>query len=81
MLKKLVIASFVGAFASWTPAAAQAPATNPPAASTAPAAPAAKPATPKKIANKKPKKDVAKKVEGPKPASQDATPKGDAPKQ
>jgi hypothetical protein len=80
MLKELVIASVV-AFASLTPALAQEPAAKAPAAAADQMAPAAKPATPMKAAHKKPKKHPAKKVEAPKPATPDAMPKGEAPKQ
>ena len=58
MLKKLVVTSIVGAFAFLTPALAQAPDTNAPAAEADQGA-AAKPA---KAAHKKHKKHAAKKA-------------------
>jgi hypothetical protein len=58
MLKTLIVASTVAAFASLTPALAQTPAANPPAA----AAPSAQPETPKTAAHKKHKKHAAKKA-------------------
>jgi hypothetical protein len=65
MLKTLIVASIVAAFASLTPALAQTPAANPPAAAESDqAAPSAQPENPKTVADKKHKhkKHAAKKA-------------------
>jgi hypothetical protein len=63
MLKKLIVASTVAAFVSLTPALAQTPAANPPAAAeSGQSAPSAQPETPKTAAHKKHKKHAAKKA-------------------